>query len=240
MKRAYRARQPAAKRQNYRRQTQVPRNRPVYSRGEMKYYDNEYSAAIVASTDWTGTEADPTSLTLFAPQEGSGINQRIGRSADVYKIKIRGNISVAAQANQTAADVAALVRLILVQDMQTNAAQMQGEQLMTDPSSVDANVVINSFQSLVNFGRFKVMMDKTLSLRQASMTYDGTNIEQAGYVIPFKFTLNFRKPIRVRFNATANGSVTDIVDNSFHIIANCTSTAQAPTLNYQSRVCFKE
>lgn len=88
-------RRPARPRSGY---ATVARTRGVYSKGEMKYFDTERSVtAIPASTDWTATEFPPnvgTPTTLVVPTVGSAINQRIGREIKVYKIKIRGNITM--------------------------------------------------------------------------------------------------------------------------------------------------
>lgn len=221
--------------------TTVPRTRGVYSKGEMKYFDSSVAQnPIVSSSNWTGTEQDPPTLnTLFVPTVGSAINQRIGREVKVMKIKIRGQIRTSTEQNQTVASPPTYVRLLLAQDEQTNAAQMQGEQLMTSGSG-DSVRALTTFQNLDNFGRFRVLKDKIITLQDPNITYDGTNVEQNGLVRPFKMNVNFRKPVSVRFNATNGGSVADIVDNSFHVIANCFGTDGTPAITYSCRVCYKE
>lgn len=232
----------ARKRVNRRGYSSVARTRGAQVTGEMKYFEQEVSAtALTASADWTVTEFDPNATaTLFCPAVGAAINQRIGKACKVLKIKIRGNISVAAQTNQTATDAACMVRMLLVQDYQTNAAQAQGEQVMTAPTSATALVAVTSFQNINNFGRFRVLKDKTFTLGDPAISWDGTNIEQNGLIKPFKMTVKFRVPQIVRFNATNGGTVADIVDNSWHLIINTSSIALAPLLNYQCRVCYKE
>lgn len=222
----------------------VPRTRGVYSRGEMKYFDTERSStALTAAAAWAGTEFPPnvgTPTTLCVPTVGAAINQRIGRGIFVYKIKVRGQINVANLTNQTAGLSAANVRLLLVQDMQTNAAQAQGEDIMTAPTGATALLAVGSYQSLANFGRFKVLKDKTIMLQNPNAAFDGTNIEVFGIQKPFKFNIRFRKPVCVRFNATNGGTIADIVDNSWCIYANCSNIGLAPTITYQARVCYKE
>lgn len=218
----------------------VARTRGGAVTGEMKYFDSSLAnTAIPANNDWTATEFDPTTLnTLFVPVVGAGVNQRIGKACKVLKIKIRGQIVCSAQIDQTAADAPCLVRLVLHQDKQTNSAQAQGEQVMTTQG--DDALAINTFQNIDNFGRFDVLMDKTISIQNPNMSYDGTNIEQAGLIKHWKFTKVFKKPVNVRFNATNGGSVADIVDNSFHVIANCNQAGLVPNLNYVCRICYKE
>lgn len=223
--------------------TTVARTRGVYGSGEMKYYDLNADAAINAvTTTWAGTENDPaTKLTLLAPTVGAAINQRIGREVKVFKIKIRGAIRVPVQTLQSTQDPTSTIRLILAQDCQTNAAQMQGEELMAD--GANAPTTIQAFQNLSNFGRFKVLKDKVYSIGDLNMANDAAatgNIVQAGKVIQFKWTINFKVPVKVRFNAVNGGTIADIVDNSWHVIAGCSSAALVPSIQYSSRVCYKE
>lgn len=224
--------------------TTVARTRGVYGQGEMKYFDTERSVtAIPASVDWTGTEFPPnvgTPTTLCVPTVGSAINQRIGREVKLYKLKIRGVLSADPQTDQTAADAASLIRLLLVQDKQTNATQAQGEQIMAAPTSADAKMAISSFQSLANFGRFNVWKDKMFKLENPNASYDGTNVEVMGLQRNFKFTITFKKPISIRFNATNGGTIADIVDNSFCLYAMTTNTSLTPRITYYSRACYKE
>lgn len=227
--------------------TTVARTRGVYARGEMKYFDCMRTiSAISGSTNWTGTEYDPDTTpvaginTLFAPTQGAGIAQRIGKACKVLKIKIHGEIQVPNQINQAAADAASIVRVALVQDMQTNSTQAQGEQVFTAPAIATATLATEAFQNIDNFGRFKVLKDKFFYLNSPSMAYDGTNIEQSGLVKRFAWTIKFKKPVEVRFNATNGGTIADIVDNSWHIMANTSNTDLTPYLVYNCRVCFKE
>lgn len=207
---------------------------------EMKYFDSLLAAStITASSGWTACEYDPATLnTLFVPIQGTGINNRVGRKVTVHKIRIQGQLTLAAQADQTAGEPAALVRLILVQDMQSNGTQAQGEELM-DGSTGSTGAAVSAFQSLANFGRFRVLRDMRMTLQNPNASYDGTNVEQNGLVRPFKISISFKKPITVHFNATNGGTMADIVDNQFHIFANISST-QPTTLTYVSRVAFKD
>lgn len=216
----------------------VPRTRGAYATGEMKYFDTEYSAVVAAQDNWTGTEADPaTFLTLVVPQVGAAINQRIGREVKIYRIKIRGYVTTAKQTNQTATDNPSAVRIVLYLDKQTNATQAQGEQLFATSTTGGG---VNSFQNTANFGRFWVLKDKMVRFDGPNLSWDGSNIEQQGQIRTFKMNCWLKAPVSMRFNATNGGTIADIVDNSFHVLANATNTDLAPTLSYVCRVCYKE
>jgi len=213
--------------------------------GEMKYFDCELAqASIVASASWTGTVKDPNVTPvanlncLFAPTPGSGINQRIGKSVRMMKLKIRGTLFVDAQNNQIAPDNATKVRLMIVEDMQTNGSQCDGADVMT--TTVSTTTSINAFQNINNFGRFRVWKDKNFVFQNPTITWDGTNLEQNGLKKDFKFNLNFKGGLPIRFGSTTGGTVSDIVDKSFHLLAIVDNTALTATISYVCRVGFKE
>lgn len=204
---------------------------------ERKYFDSEASITLVVpGASWAGAEADPTTkLTLCVPVTGNDFNNRVGRKIDVLGIRIKGFITASMQLNQTAADAQPFVRYILVQDKQTNAGQLNAEDVI---NSGAGSVALAMFQNPAFFGRFKVLKDKTLRLPMPTITYDGTNLEQTGFTVPFKCSYTFKKPVRVNFNATNGGTIADITDNSFHLIAGVSDSLLAPTFNYKARAVF--
>lgn len=227
-----------AKRRGY---STVPRTRGVYATGENKYFDTEKApTSISASSNWVGTEYDPTTLaTLFVPSQGTGINQRIGRAAKVKCIKIKGLIKCDAIEVASNPFNACNVRIALVQDTQSNGTQAQGEDVFKDPSSTVSAVL--SFQNVNNFGRFKVLKDKFITLNPPSLSGTGANsFDVNGVDRSFKMTYKPKQPINVRFNETDGGTIADIVDHSWHIIANTDDVEMVPKIEYQCRVVFCE
>jgi len=235
--------------------TSVARTRGAAVTGEMKYYDAELNSAAIAATTGTwvaGTLADPsTSINLGAaavatpgalcvPTVGAALNQRVGRKITIRKVKVHGTIAIPPQAAQAAADSAAKVRIVLVMDQQTNAAPMLSADLFNNAGA--AATTINSFQNPNNFGRFRVLKDKMISLSNLNLAGSPTTADviQAAAKLNFKFAVNFKKPIEVHFNATNGGTVADIVDNSLHMICATDNATYAPTLAYYSRVCYKD
>lgn len=208
---------------------------------ERKYYDEERAATAIplCATSFAGAEADPATVnTLCAPVLGSDINQRIGRRIDVLAIKIRGTINVPPQTAQTATDAAPTIRLLLVQDNQTNAAQLNSEDVL---ESGDATQAVFMFQSTKFFGRFRVLKDKLITLMNPNMqTLSATNasFEQNALVRSVKMSIKFIKPVRINFNAVNGGTVADIIDTSFHVLCGTNSTEFAPTLAYKVRTVY--
>lgn len=63
--------------------------------------------------------------------------------------------------------------------------------------------------------------------------YFGTGQRRA-----FKVNVRFKRPVVVRFNATNGGSIADIVDNSFHVIAGKSTSSRTVNLAYSSRIVY--
>lgn len=235
----------------------VARARGAAVTGEMKYFDTEQTGVAVSAVTqtWAGCESDPSStinlgdaavanpLCLFAPKVSAALNGRIGRNVKMMKCRINGQISCPAQTAQTGMDAQTKVRIILVQDMQTNAGQMNAEDLLNGTTGNNPSATINTFQNPNFFGRFRILKDKIMAFQNPntqSLSATNASFEQEGFIRPFKMSYKFREPVTVHFNATSGGTVADIVDHSLHILTGTTSTSLVPAIAYYSRVCYKE
>lgn len=237
-------------------QAAVPRALGAQVTSEMKYFDSERAetALSINTGNWVpasmfdptitidlGNPPVPTPLCLFCPQQGNGLNGRIGRKVHLYKIRINCTLIMPNQTNQSIADPSAKVRCILVMDKQTNGVQFSPSIFMSQASS--AAVSINSFQNPSNFGRFQVLKEKVFIVNSGQL--GGSNavapdLQQAGSKIHFKMNYVFKTPLLVNFNATNGGTVSDIIDNSIHLICATDNTSLDPRLAYYARCCFKE
>lgn len=221
----------------------VPRTMGALAQTERKYFDSFLNGATIAqSVDWTGTELDPATLNcMFAPTEGSDINNRIGRRVHVLKQSIRGVIKMAPANGKTAAIDQGPVRLVWFIDNQTNATQAQGEQLMASPGAATKELTTSTFQNTANFGRFTVLKDKLFHARPDNVFNDGTDGAANAIYIPFKFKRSFGKGgLEVRFNGTNGGTVSDVVDKSFHLVGNGMASDQTLSCSYQVRTVYSD
>lgn len=221
----------------------VPRTMGPFSVTESKYFTSGINeTAIAESTDWTGTELDPGTLaTLCVPQEGSDLDNRIGRKIAVYKIAIRGTLKLVPQKDQPDILTSDAIRLILYIDQQTNGIQAQGEEVMASPFATSVESAFCSFQNLSNLGRFRILRDKIYRASTMTAGTDGTNTQTIGSAsVPFKMTYRFKKPIIIRFNATSGGTIGDIVDNSFHLIGQKSGGDFGHSIVYQCRTYYKD
>lgn len=207
---------------------------------ELKYLDCARTLlALTAPTDCSGGEINPTSGCtgcLSAPAQGDTFEQRDGTKITIKSILVQGSINIANQVDQVAVDFVPVVTVALVLDKQTNATTLNSE-------DVYANL---SGEALQNYSvlrvpsfskRFKVLKFKTIPLTNPSIQFDGTNIEQGGYSIPFTFSKNLNLDVAFKTGVTT-ANVTAVVDNSLHLIAWTNNTGLAPNIGYNSRIRF--
>jgi len=218
----------------------VARTRGAAVQGEMKYFDTYVdNSAISVNDTWATTMRDPATINcLFAPSVGAAYFQRIGKACKIMKLKIHGCIHFPPEADENLPPYAMQARVLLVQDKQTNSAQMTGEQLMQGSSGLGALVAIQDFQNTDNFGRFRVWKDKRFVFENDS--FDNNGIAVAGRMRTFKFNLDFPDGLEIRFNQDTSGTVASIVDHSFHIVVLASNNVHDPRITYRCRVCFKD
>lgn len=219
--------------------SQLVRNRRLRATGgflglERKFLDSSKTlTTLPAPADCSGAELDPaTTNQLNAVAQGDGESNRDGKNYVIKSIHFRGVIREPAQTNQVATDVISTYFVAIVQDTQTNAAQLNSEDVFTNPGA-SSSFATSPLRNLQYSKRFKVLKWWRGSLPVPSVTYDGTNVEQTGT----EKLLQCDIPCNIRVNTKGtSANVTDIVDNSLHVIGfSSQATAQ---LGYNCRIRF--
>ena len=204
---------------------------------ELKFYDTSLAnRALTKPTDASGGECDQSATvgpTTIA--QGDGESNRDGRKCTVTSCFITGVIEVAKQADQTDGDIGGTVFIALVQDRQTNGALLNSEDVFSNPGALD-HLATSPLRNMQYTNRFKVLARKLIQLPQAEMTYDGTNIEQGGFHVPFM--LSWRGVMPMQFTGTTS-DISNSQTNSLHVIAYCSDTTQVPQMSYNCRVRFQ-
>lgn len=200
---------------------------------ENKYIDQEVNASTLTTT-WTGGEHDPANNCLNAVSQGDGESSRDGRKYVIKSVHIRGYISrnvIEGSVNPNPDEIATIA---LVLDTQTNSNQLNAEDVMADATTITSPF---TFRNLEYSQRFRVLKYKMLKvpIAQTSTYAAANNFNNPEVKVPFSMNVSFPVPIKVICNGTTAG-VSDISDNSLHIIACGTSTGLAIT--YASRVRF--
>lgn len=221
--------------------TPLRRRRPMNLRTggflgiEKKFFDSGAVVALTSPTDATGGEVDPASYDcLNCVPQGDGESERDGRQISMSRIFIHGTITCAPQINQTAIDRGSTNTIWLVLDTQTNGAQLDSEDVLTQ--SANAEIAPLCFRNLQYSKRFRILARKTVTIPPPPVSWDGTNIEQGGYSKYFSMQANLRG-MKVNFSNTS-AVVASITDNSLHVIAFTNNTTMAPTINYFARLRY--
>jgi len=155
---------------------------------ETKYFDTSFDNAVTGTgTDWSATEvacatyvngsgvsAAYTDSCLLPTAIGNAYGQVNGNRYKFKKIRVRGHLSVPVAADQADAGLSTHIRLMLVQDLQPNGAQAQGETVMQDFSGSNENTY--SFKRVAaSSSRFRILKDKIMILQPTNSQTDGAN-----------------------------------------------------------------
>lgn len=201
---------------------------------ERKFYDTARAAvALTAPADASGGEVDPGTVNcISAPAQGDGESNRDGRKIHIKSVHIKGNVFV--NTVPTATDTPGKVFVAIVQDTQTNGAQLNSEDVYTNPSA-STNLATMPFRNLQYSSRFKVLATKVVTADITTAAYNGTSL--VGFPTHKTFEIYKNVDIPVTFSNTTAG-VANVTDNSLHVIAYCQDTTSTPYIQYNARIRF--
>lgn len=207
---------------------------------EHKFVDIAKSSwSIAAPTDATGGVVTPASgITgcLSAPAQGDGPSNRDGNKIVIDEINCLVNISVASQADATAADTSCIVFVALVEDKQTNGAVFGSESVFSNPGAA-AVLAADPFRNMSYTSRFNILKMKRIVLRIPTLTYDGTNIEQSGFHTSVRLKWKGKMPVTFT-TASTTADIANVTDSSVNLVVFCSNTSLAPLLNFNCRTRF--
>ncbi len=203
---------------------------------KLKFFDSSRVAlALTAPTDAAGGEADPTTLNcLFAPVQGTGAQNRDGRRVTMKSVQIEGIVELSNVDGSATAVITPRVFIALVLDKQTNAAQLNSEDVYTNPAA-NADMATSPLRDLERSTRFTVLKTWDLNMSTTGM---GTAAANDLMGKQLKFSCYKKLDHRVEF-VLNGGTVADIQDNSLHLIAYASNGNGAPNIGYNCRVRFQ-
>ncbi len=205
---------------------------------ETKFYDTSLiGSALTFPTDASGGEHNPSAtICLNSVVQGDGESQRDGRKISMLSMHVKGTVLVPSQVNQTVPDAGGDILIALVHDKQTNGTLLDSETVFVNPGA-DALTANQPFLNLQYRERFQVLATQRLNLRDPNTAWDGTNMEQQGYTLPFEMYKSLNG-MTVTYKGTTE-SIANIVDNSLSIIAYGNAAGLAPTMSYNARLRFR-
>ncbi len=206
---------------------------------ERKFYDTSLiSGVLAAPTDSTGGEHDESAtICMNTMIQGDGESERDGRKATIQSAFVKGTIKSIAQHATAVADDGTKVYVALVLDTQTNGAQLNSENVFKNDSA-NANLAASPMRNMQFTQRFRVLDTFEAIIGNANMANDTGatgGLQQSGQIVPFHLSSNLEFSTQYSGNTE---TVANITDNSLHIIAYCSSTELAPSINYNARVRF--
>lgn len=198
---------------------------------ERKFADFEANGDAFATT-WATMQASDS---ISGVAQGNTESQRVGRVYNITSVHLRETVDVAAQKTAGAATGTTTVRVVIVHDTQTNGAELAATSVMDGGQTPDHL----SFRNLQFTKRFRILMDKTITIRPVGLASEGAanTFGSGNNQIVWKFNRTFKKPIKVTCSGTS-AAVASITDNSIHVIGVANSVSVTPSLTYQARIRF--
>lgn len=180
------------------------RTRTVGYYGRYRGKDKEYKFHDLDMDVTVTTSGLFTQLNLIA--QGVTESTRVGRKAFIKSISIRGTVSLAVTSDP--ANSSNTLRCIVFLDKQCNGVAATALQLLQTND-------YQSFRNLVNSGRFRVFMDKTIPMQSFAGAWDGTN-DNFGEVEKL-FTFNKTCNIPIEYDGVT-GAITEIATNNIQVM----------------------
>lgn len=156
----------------------------------------------------------PTRTLISGVTRGDSAVERDGSQITMVNIRFKALLKKHASATNTN------VRLMLVQDSQTNGANFATADLLSDTSADDCLV---STRNLDNMKRFRVLMDRLYHLNDTS---------PSAYITYYKDL-----KIKCRYSGNA-GTIADINDNSIFLVEMSDEATNTPTITYHCNIRF--
>lgn len=205
---------------------------------EKKYLDtSKVASALTAPTNSAGGEHDPATLDcLNAIAQGDTEQQRDGKQVVLDSVWINGHVQSAAVEGITSPRALQSYFVALILDTQTNGAQLNSEDVFTNPG---ANASTNTLplHNLQYSKRFKLLRKWHLTRAPLTLLAETQNSLSAdGQCYPFSGFVKLGIPCN--FTGTT-GVISNIMDNSLHVIAYTNSTDGTPSISYNARVRFR-
>lgn len=151
--------------------------------------------------------------------QGVGMQNRIARQAWATKLDCRLVFTLPKYqdtfANFYATRVDDLVRIMVVQDKQTNGTTWNTADLF------EGTTQLQEMNNISSYKRFKILYNRTVSLSRGGddRTQDGTNVYLLQKIFNYNFDLKFKRPIILEYtNGGVTGAITTHVSNSLWLV----------------------
>ncbi len=194
---------------------------------ELKFFD---TIKGVTATTTAGVILDDSLVHIV---QGVTESNRIGRKCTLRALHLHGTVQ-----NDPATVLQRTlnsVRIILYWDKQANKATAAVTDILQDTGTLDG---FNSFYKLVNSGRFRILMDKRIQLRQQGVAQTAAG-SFSTYLTEWTWNYSKQCNIPLEFNGAA-GVIGEITSNNIGIFAICSNPDDPPLVGYTARARFSD
>lgn len=206
---------------------------------ERKFYDTALVGGLIkAPADCTNGMQDPSATSMIStPAQGDGEQNRDGKQICMQYVEISFAVSFAGR--ETAADVPTIpsIYVAVVLDRQSNAAQMTSQDCFKNLGAA-AGTAANPLRNLLSSRRYKILRKKMFTFSALPISHfvaDSFAHANERRTWTWFIPLNM---LKVNFNAGITASIANVVDNSIHVVAYCSSEDCVPTISYNARLRF--
>lgn len=208
---------------------------------ELKYKDYAFGpTAFNGTANMSVGMMDPLGpLCLNGLNEGSNQSQRIGVKVTNKVLSIQGVVTWKPKlAATTVPDLFPCVMYIVL-DTQTNSAQAVSTNIFTNESGNTIGVT-SAFRNIEFATRFRVLKKVIIQPPQIGIAVKAADVViSQGWSKNFSIYMSLRNMVTT-YNTGDNGDVTDIIDNSLHMVGYSPTSATAVCeLLYNSRVRYE-
>jgi len=206
---------------------------------EKKFLDTSLGdTAIAVAAALTGGEYDPSAGCtgcLSCPAQGDTEQSRDGKRIVIDSLILKGFVRNAGTASD-AVDLAGIkVFLAVVLDTQTNGAQLNSEDVFKNTANIDLTNC-DPMKNLLFGSRFRILKSQTFDLEPIGVAPAGS-IAHNGLRRDFDWYIPFKGGLAVNLNAGTTANVTNVIDNSLHVVA--FSTLTGALIGYNARIRFQ-
>ncbi len=205
---------------------------------ELKFFDTSLAtpSTMSGNGDLTAGELDPPTVNcLNAMVQGTGEQERLGRFINMTSVKVKGTFLFPVAEALGLPAGAQFVTIFLVLDKETNAAQLNSEDVFTNKAAT-ADLINHLFINMENTDRFQILDSDRVTLHPEFVLQNETGVTYARGEVKHSWSLSYRwkRGKKVLFKGTA-GTVANIQDNSLHVIGYCKG---AVTVDYNARLRY--
>jgi len=205
---------------------------------EKKFYDTGLAQTVlVSSAGCSGGEMDPSATSMIStPAQGDSEQNREGKRIVIKSCMINGLVSSAPQETQANPPPVLKVYVALVLDTQSNGAQLNSEDVFKN-TIADATLSAVPQRNLLYAQRFRILKSEVFDLDLRTLSHVAADsFSYCGVSVPFQWYVPM--DLVVNFNAGTTSSIANVIDNSLHVVAFCSSATQASYLAYNARIRF--